>query len=503
MYREALAQLSLPGFILGGILLAITLLVCWGAASFGNIRFVSISDAWYPLLFYIWTAPFLFAVIAFRFLTSRRKSDFYHALPLKRGALFTSYTMAICTWLFSTIFIVMALGSGILALAGAPAQLAYWVSAAYSAFDFLTAALFATSLTILATSLSGTLFTSVVLTNVFLWLPLLVSSLFRMGVLSALPIIPPNSVSFFGLDLRVTLFDAFGLLESFYFAHSALNALWTLFVSLFLLGLAGFFFARRKSETAGNSAASNRMQAVFRIAVASPPLLIVCSSLTLSSLLSASGVFSLGTALILSLILICAFELISTKKWRNLLKVPLSYGIALVLALLFSASIWGVAAYEASFSPSAEEIRWVRIANPADTLGSNSMRFSFDVLERGGESWKGQRELRALREEGVRVDDLAVLEVVADQLADERNDFWDRSVLGSRTSTFYDSIFFDAFYGASGFSFDNQERLVLEVRTTGGATRQRYLTYGSSDWSWGDFITLNDLGTVLKEAGSR
>ena len=497
MYREALSQLSLPGFILGGILLSVTLLMCWGMIGFGSLRFVSISDVWYPILLYIWTAPFLFTVLAFGFLTSRKNSDFYHALPLSRTALFSSYAAAIFTWLFFTTFITMALGSGILALAGVPTTVSTWIGVIYSALDFGTALLFAASLTMLAVSLSGTLFTSIVLTNVFLWLPLLVSALFRSGVLSAVPLVPPNSVSFFGLDLRITLFDIFGLFETSYLAHSFVNALWTLFVSIVLLGLATFFFVRRKSEMAGSSAASNRMQAAFRIVVASPPLLIAFSSLSLSTLLSLWGIFSLITALVISLILMCTFELISTKKWRNLLKVPLSFAITLALALLFSASIWAVSAYEASFSPDADDIRWVRIAEPARS--SNSMTFYFDVLDGTFERWDGQNELRTLRSNRVQIDDPAVREAVAQQLREGRESFWSTDLPSSAPTN---PDFLDLLYGIDSFMFDNEERITIEVRTTTGSTRQRYLSIGSGDWiSSGFRVNLNDLGTALKEVG--
>ena len=496
MYREALSQLALPGFILGGILFSITLLICWGAISFGNLRFVSIYDTWYPVLLYVWTAPFLFVLLAFSFLTSRKRSDFYHSLPIKRTALFFSYVAAIFTWLFSSAFSAMALGTGILAFAGVPTTSATWLSVAYSAFDFGTALLFATALTILAVSLSGTLFTSIVLTNVFLWVPLLVSSLFRSGVLSSVPLLPSNSVSFFGLDVRITLFDIFGLFESFYSTYSPINALWTLFVSLALLALAALFFVRRKSEMAGNSAASNRMQAAFRIVVAIPPLLLVFTALDFSTVLRLEGIFSLVVAVVASLILMCAFELISTKKWRNLLKVPLSFVMALVLSLLFAATVWGVSAYEASFSPTTNEIAWVRITDPSRTA-SNDMFFHFDALERGG-GWEGRREILQLRQNQVRVDDLAVREAVAAQLREGRELFWSGRPLGTST---LDPYFFDVLYGVNAFRFDNEERIVIEVRTTGGSSRQRYLSLGTGNWTSGGFtIDLNDLGTALKEA---
>jgi len=498
MYREALVQLALPGFLLGGMLLAGTLLtsgnaLSWYLATAGTPDTYwyfapDISEAWALIPIYIWVAPFLFSILSFNFLTSRKKSDYYHALPLRREALFFSYLAAIVTWLFATASVAMLLGGGVFVAGGIGVD---WASIGIMGLEFMTAMLFAVSLAMLAVALSGTLFSNIVLINIFLWLPLLASTLFRRGVISMVPTLPQNAVSFFGLDASITLFAAMRLIDFPEATTSLVDALWTLTIALIILAVAAFFFVRRKSEMAGNSAASDRMQALYRIAVGLPPLLLIFSTASLFSFLmlfSLSGI----TLLVASLMLMCTFELISTKRWQNLLKVPLSLGIALAISLVFSFSIWAVATYEASFTPSAEEIESVRIVGiPNEDRHFGHIDFLADLADAGVGSGARQKLLE-FKEGEVLINDEAVKTTVAYQLDSNLSPV---PIVPHLSFSLIDVLFFDDFM----FSYDAQ--FIFEIRTTSGATRQRVLNYGSYSWS-DSRVRINELGEALIDAAS-
>jgi len=517
LYREALAQLALPGFLLLGMLLAGTVLVSGNALAWHHLMragtpdpywysFPDISEAWALIPLFIWVAPFLLSILSFNFLTSRKKSDYYHALPLRREALFLSYLAAIVTWLFSAVLFAMLLGGGIFVAGGIGVD---WASIGIIGLEFMTAMLFAVSLALLAVSLSGTLFSNIVLINIFLWLPLLASTLFRRGVISMVPTLPQSAVSFFGLDASITLFTVVRLLDFPEATTSPVNALWTLLIAFMILAAAALFFVRRKSEMAGNSAASNRMQALYRIAVSLPPLLFSFSTVGLSSvfLMSSVGfaaplflfegaILTLPIALVSALILMCAFELISTKRWRNLLKAPLSFAIALALSMLFAFSIWAVATFEANFSPGSDEIEKVRIVSPHDRYGF--LHSLYDDWVDPSES-ESERELRLaltkLIKNEVEIRDKAVIDIAVDWLSQGCT-----SGSGGRSLNPPPVDIFDLFF-ADHLNFGMEEKLIFEIHTSNGATRQRVLSYGSYSWRDSEF-KINELGEALIVAGS-
>ena len=513
LYKEALAQLALPGFLLAGILIAGTLLSSWETlswylflpeeASFG-MSTLDISEAWTFIPVYIWVAPFLLTVLAFDFLRSRKKSDYYHAVPAKRSTLFFSYTAAIVSWLIATVFIAMALGGGLFAAVGVGAN---WSFAAILGLEFLAAMLFALAIALLAVTLSGTLFSTAVLINVFLWLPLLAAALFRRGVLSIVPTLPSSAVSFFGLDANITLFAVFRFVDFAEISSTLTDAAWTLLIALAVFAAASFFFVRRKSEMAGNSAPSNRMQTLYRISVALPPLLLVFSTVGLhwfflaftigltapQFLFSPTMILPLIAAGVIALISMSAFELISTRTWRNLLKVPLSFAAALAVSCVFVFSIWAVATFEASFTPSADEIEKVRIVEPYDPYGFLTLPPDAWISDSEAGSQQGElrRVLNDFIENETYIRDQEVITLIADELAQRRVS---RSPFVEAVDIF-EVFFFDA------FSFDAAERLVVEIHTHNGVTRQRVFSYGNHNWS-ASGLRINELGEALIKAAT-
>lgn len=466
MYVEALRQLMLPGLISGGILFVAVILASvaelvlnWGPAD------PQYALVWMP--FYVWVAPFLLALLAFRFLTDRKKSDFYHALAIKRQALFSSYGLAVISWLLGSMIVTFAVSSLLFLFAGANLS---WETMGLFA-ELLSAGVFAATLAMLAASLSGTIFSNLVLINLFLWLPLLVSSIFRAGVINAVPTMPSNAVSLFGLDLNITLFAVFDILWAD--PARAVDIVWTVTVGLLLFAAAAYFFVKRKSEMAGDSAPSPRMQAVYRIAVALPPLLIVFSS-GLVIFRDTDGQFAAFVGLIVALIFMILFEMISTKRWQNLLKLPLSYALALALTALFAASVWAVSSFEANFVPEAEEIVSVRVIDDPDRLLIDD----------------GETPIHAEISVGEVFEDSAVNAAIAEQLQQSREEGW------ANSSDPFGNLYLD-----ESRRWDNEARLVFEIRTASGATRQRYLSVGTfiwEDWeSRSDTFEPNDLGQAL------
>ena len=485
--------------------MAAVILQGWGEISWALSRtstsswIVPVYEAWIPTIVYMWVAPFLFALLLFSFLNSRKKSDYYHALPIRREALFFSFAAAVYTWLIATALIALTLGTTLFAIAGADLAAASFTSAL---LIFIPSLLYAAALTMLAMSLSGTLFTNIVLGKLLLWMPLLVSALFREAIVILVPALPHGEESFFGLSLGITLFNdapfdvLFGWGSDWTIGPVLNDALWTLFLALVMLIAALFVFMRRKSEVAGNSAPSNRMQAVYRIAVALPLLMAaaVMSPLDFLRRVNSSGssvtgnelIFEIFAIVIVALILICTFELISTKTWRNLLKVPLSFGIALVLAAVFAGSVWAVASYEASFVPRPENITWISIPQDA---GSNSshMRLveSRDITRFNSQNpWRGDEVLAAIYSNEMRISDEELRYAIAEVLAEVRDGTeWISAIQRTEADLdFAEPIAPSSSTAGSsaivGRPSTSSHSLTFEIRTSSGITKRRTLPYG-------------------------
>jgi len=249
------------------------------------------------------------------------------------------------------------------------------------------------------------------------------------------------------------------------------------------------------------------MQALYRVAVALPPLMTAAlftsiEFTTFSPMTVAEHVFAIAGSITIALIMVCAFELISTKTWRNLLKVPLSFGIALVLAGIFTASIWAVAVYEANFTPRAENIVWVSIPNDVSSRGSTGHRIAPSGVRTNVE-WRGNRNIRIIWEDELRVSNDDLSRAIAQALVEVRNDTdWlpGASVAGALEVPYPDTRTV-CFYPYDPFPISPEgryrtETIIFEVRTISGMTKRRTLSYGTTDLDTNIF-TPNQLGEAL------
>ena len=470
LYKEALSQLRLPGFIMGGALLAIMLLVIviskltMSKFDFTDPAYPVYTTAWLFALIYLYTAPFIISLAAFNFLNSRKRCDFYHALPVHRSALFGSFAAGVFTWLVSTILVAI-FSSTILAVAlGAPFIFGELLRVLVV---FIPGLLFAASATMLAMSVSGTLFTNTVVTALIVWLPALLRSLFTTGVTGYVPAMPESSVTLFGLQVNNLFVSPLWFITDYlYYFDSARDALfqlllsflYTLIIALLYFVIAGFLFTKRKSEMAGSSAPNARMQILYRIAVALPPLVTFS---VLNGLFGIDVISSLLVAITLSLILLFAFELITSRKWINLLRALPSFGIALAIALLFTTLIWGVATYAGTFAPPADQIAWVQVVKDREYL--EYMSYDPEL-----------KPFRTLAKDAVQLDTETVREEASKELRRvARIPTWGKSDP-------YGMDYYDDRWLGDRYPIE----LVIKVRTTFGRTELRIVTVAYENWNY-------------------
>ncbi|HIW74067.1 MAG TPA: ABC transporter permease [Firmicutes bacterium] len=361
MFLEGLRQLRVFG-VLYLILLEVAVLL----ASYEETRYLhsytgfSLSFRVFAILIALaaMAAAGLMTLFLFRFQNRREGGDFYHSLPNTRTSLFTSFFTAVLAWV----------GIGILA-AGVTSMVGLFVFCPYGTlvefpsaaevasclFFALAAGLFVAAVTALAMGFTGTMLSNVLVAALFALGPrLLVMVYFRL-LESAVPILPPmGDDSLFDLHYN-PLFFLFSYDWYTMDGGVVTAALYSLVVGALYTLLAWLVFRRRRSETAGQAAPNRILQAVFRLMIAMLICLFPCAGII-------EGSWGFFECLVLYLIAAAAYflyELITTRRVRNLLRAAPALGILAVMNIAFVGSFSAVRTVVCAQTPSADEIQSV------------------------------------------------------------------------------------------------------------------------------------------------
>ncbi|MBO5271101.1 MAG: hypothetical protein J6B77_09965 [Clostridia bacterium] len=267
----------------------------------------------FALLLIPFTAPF-FCLVLFSFLHKRKQSDFYHAIPYTRTCVYVSFVSAALAFVFA-ISIVSALCSGLIYAASPFSTFAFGDLLEMLVSSMLSSALLA-SFMMLALSVTGTGATTMLLFALFTCITRAVLGLFSLCVDEFMLVhtryYPFLSLSWF-LPIRI-----FATNESYYSPLPAYSVLlpYTLIVTLALFALAGLLYKFRRSEMAERSAPNRLMQSIFRCLFTLPFALLLAAMLVI-------GETDFEVVVILLVVILLVFylyELITTKRPKNMLK---------------------------------------------------------------------------------------------------------------------------------------------------------------------------------------
>lgn len=276
--------------------------------------------------------------ILFRFMNKRNSSDFMFAIPNTRLSIYCSYLSAIMTWIAAMIL------AGLIGVLLPAAIFSNYLNIMYDTVFLFALSTFLCSLQVvsailIAMSITGTLFSNIILSGMLLFGPRLLITML-LAVQENIPLLCNNSDGLFLLKNSINPITgfvfgiAFGALECstksvFY---SAAPMIYSAVLSVIYLLLAIFFFQRRKSETAGKSAPNPILQAIYRITITmmyciAVAVIIVseCDEMT------SEMIFGIVVAYLVAVALYFLFELIMTKSLRKMWKAAPGLLIVLVL----------------------------------------------------------------------------------------------------------------------------------------------------------------------------
>lgn len=337
LYRESIRRLSR----LGLTLLAVFTVICTVAAvqncAMGKDQMLSPPLSMMQfMLGYIYIGGVGLAYTGYSFLLKRPDSDFYHSLPVKRSDLFLSVTMAGLTWIVATVFVVSFSTTLVHIITGRAfvplyplMNFGFYISA--SMLVFAAAAM--------AMSVTGTWFSTVVVTGLVLFLPRFI--LFVIARCIAANTAGLINWSDFGLLLNPVYNTAVApLILPF---RPALNgqvmnfstSAYSIALAALELAAAGTLFVKRKSELAEHGAGGRTLQTAFACAAALPLLLIIVSGRLFGRGVTGVQTFNTSVAIVLALSLACyvIFQMAMLHNWKRTIKSLPFYLCAAAAAL--------------------------------------------------------------------------------------------------------------------------------------------------------------------------
>ncbi len=371
LYVDMLRQLRVMGIVFGALCIVasvVPVIVNAVDVQNGNGFFTPTPAQLTPaLMVFMGLGGLAFPLAAFSFLNKRAASDFYHSLPDSRVCTYVSILSAVLSWLYTIIISTALITWFAYAVSSLPYNAAYfpWLIA-----DYLAAVTFVAGAVLIAAGVTGTLFTNIVVAGLVIFLPRIIFLLFSTTVVSIARIVPPSELGvFFGTSTNIVTGLIFGgMLGTPRLSDTLLNGtgiIYTAVVGVVYMALGGLLFRFRKSELAGRSAPNRVLQHVYRCTLTLPFLLLIAMGVSgttqyIPAYIGDNGVAFLIVFLV-SLAVYFLFELVTTRKAKNLLSAAPWYLAVVALAVVFGVGAGALGRVMLHTTPSAQEIQYVKM----------------------------------------------------------------------------------------------------------------------------------------------
>ena len=342
LYIEGLKQLRLHGIFLTFVSMAIGAIapfwILIDSYSYERIRAYTPLNAVWINVAMMYILPIVFAFGLFSFIMKRKHCDFYHALPVKRECLFTSFALAGATWIAVSMLLANLFTSALLTMSSTTyfsfsGNLLLYLNTMVGAIAIFGALAFAMSIT-------GQKFTALVLGSLIIILPRLIIYFFQLGI---------DNV-YNGGWTSLELFSPMTFISQmvYYSRNPALytkigSTVYTLVIAIGLLVLACWAFTKRKSELAGNSSQNKYIQYAFQAVICCPILLFVASGIAgkydSGRFFEASNMMMYAVMIFVSLLIFITVEILTKRSGKNIIKSLPVFCIVLALTACFTGSM--------------------------------------------------------------------------------------------------------------------------------------------------------------------
>ena len=312
-------------------------------------------------------APFLWATgvfapllvyAMFSFLNERKQSDFYHSLPQTRACVYLSMTAAIFTWLLGVILVSVGINAIL------------WSFAKYTVFTFTTVwaniafyfvlGVFMSGALAVAMMITGTTISNLLIYAFLMVFPRYVVAMFLNSLDNAIRILPNvmDYISILSFERWMPICWTMGDVTYDGYLIDPGMLWYSLIVGLLLFALAGVLYHFRRSESAMKSAPNNLVQHIYRT------MFTVAMAITIPYAICMDGFNEIVILLVfLTIVVHVLYELLTTKKIKQMVKTLPLLVISFVVAGIFGGSVWGVSSYVYSVRPEAEDVTAVSFSH--------------------------------------------------------------------------------------------------------------------------------------------
>lgn len=311
----------------------------------------------FGLLFLIFVPLLVYNM--FSYLNERKASDFFHALPQKRICVYISFMSAILTWIVSVLLLSTAINTILWSMAK------YYTASAdviiLTALGFLILALVLVGFMALAMMLTGTAVANCLVFFLFFLFIRAFGMFFLYGLESLTPMF--NSMYsilsifewefFLPLGLFIKVID--GGETNGAFGNAGFLVYWFAVALLLLIGSA-VAYCLRKSENATKSAPNKIMQNIYRIGVTFPFMMLGAFLF-----ITEKEFYSCLLCVLVGFLVWVIFELLTTKKIKNVLRSMPLVLIPVLMTVCFVVSLCGASNFIQKNTPDRDQIVGTKI----------------------------------------------------------------------------------------------------------------------------------------------
>ena len=283
-YYKYILKKMMPAFIILALIMMAINFITYSTGRF-TVSVLSLINISYPNIAFLYIYPVILGVMLFRFLFSKKKSDYFGSMPIKRSELFftnivVGATSILLTVLLNTIVVGFTARFFMPAVALAPSVLVsyfgFWVAAYLLCFAMVS----------LAATVSGTVMGQLTLSAVFAFIPGLITIIAQLPKISSTTsqIYSNNSVMASSLNGFVQTLSApfyfisqlimYSMDEMWYglFANmeNPLVILYNFVLAIILIIIGAVLLKKRRFEIAENAYANNKLLILVKACIFVP-----------------------------------------------------------------------------------------------------------------------------------------------------------------------------------------------------------------------------------------
>jgi hypothetical protein len=370
LYLQGLRKIRTAGVAMAIVIFVLTAWIPINCITSGGNhgRYVTSVDAgmFAPFGFLLMFFAPLLVYNMFSFLNERKGSDFFHSLPQKRICTYLSFMSAIMTWIASVLLVSSLVNTVLWALADG--YVLKLKAVLLTLLGFMILAMVMAGFMMLSMTVTGTAISNCLVFLLFFLFIRACGLFFLYGFSEITDMFHVNNSLlrvfdwdfFLPLGLLIQVFDG----DADVFGNIWFFIYW-LTVAIVLFAVAAWTYCRRRSESATKSAPNRFMQNLYRIGVTFP-FLMISVYLMIVDIDFYLSLFCVFVAFLVWVI----FELMTTKKVKNVVRTLPLFLIPVVLAGSYAASLYLVRGIFFAAVPERDNIKYVQLDCNSGMVGS-------------------------------------------------------------------------------------------------------------------------------------